>query len=359
MMNDKGFIQLNRQEIQESRLYPRGRRFTEFEAYLDLLLLACHSDTSFIKRGIEVSLKRGQLGHSIEGLADRWQWNRKTAAKFIKIKLKKYENVDSESYPKENPVTTITSLNRYDYYIRKGIKADTEMDTKTDTETDTETEPKTDTFNNHNNDYNSNNSNINEVDNDIPENRGLSFKRELSEEEQKLIEDFVDWTYSEENNFQIKKSYEETRAFIENTLRKHGYKKIYPIFSFCSEERKPWDESEQDKSAYSDFWKQVEILKHDSEIKKETEIEERISGLIEHIKLLTGKDFKNDDNTNLKNLISMGVKNNTISKYLEWLLKQIDFKNKPSELDRFTLNEIFSKDLWNSFFKNSGKKGVN
>lgn len=50
-----------------------GRKFTEFEVWIDLLLMANHQD----RQVGDVYVKRGQMLRSQKMLAKRWKWDRK------------------------------------------------------------------------------------------------------------------------------------------------------------------------------------------------------------------------------------------------------------------------------------------
>ena len=343
MKNDKGYVPINRFEIQESNLYPHGK-FSEFEAFLDLLLNAAHSETSFKVRGIEVKLKRGQIGYSFVTLATKWNWDRKTVRKFIKETLKKEENVDSKPYPKKNPVTTIITINSYDHYVRNFGNLDTKRDTKTDSKTDIER----DTFNNY---ENYENYKKNEHDNDIPENPGCNEtekeKREveLSEKEAGLIDAIISWAYDPDNNFLIEMPSEKTREQIENTIKKHGHDDIESIFLQCSEDRIPWDYGKEHKSAYGEFWASVQYLKDSKESEK---TEKRIQDIIAAVNEILKTHFDSNDceSKNLRKLLSNNANGNDIVIFLQWFKKN-GFK------DGMTLDDIFLKENWKKFLANS------
>ncbi len=346
MKSDKGYVPINRFEIQESNLYPHGKKFSEFEAFFDLLISAAHSETSFKARGIKVKLKRGQVGYSFVTLATRWNWDRKTVRKFIQETLKKEENVDSKNYPEKNPVTTIITINSYDHYVRNFENMDTKRDTKRDSKTDIER----DTFNNYEN-YENYKKNDNEYD--IPENPGCdddstsnNFNRKLSEKETDLIDNFLSWAYNPENNFKLKKSIEETREQIENTIRKYGYEDIEYYFSQCSEERLPWDNLEDQKSAYSEFWESVKLHKDKKEFEK---IKESQAAIIPMVNSILGTKFDTRGCRNFEKLLRNNAGNNDIVLFIKW------FKGNGFTESR-SFNDIFSKENWDGFLKKKEKR---
>ena len=105
----EGYIALHR-KITDNEIY-FSERFTRSQAWIDLLLLATHSEKTTYIRGIEVKLNAGELCYSQKSLADRWKWNFKTVKKFLNY-LKKREMVEI----KTNNVTTIISIKNWQIY---------------------------------------------------------------------------------------------------------------------------------------------------------------------------------------------------------------------------------------------------
>ena len=69
---DRGYIKLYR-EIDEKPLWD-DKPFTEGQAWIDLLLLACWKPRVVKIRGIKIKLNPGQLIGARQYLADRWGW---------------------------------------------------------------------------------------------------------------------------------------------------------------------------------------------------------------------------------------------------------------------------------------------
>ena len=86
-------------------------RFTKGQAWVDMLLLANHKENSFLVRGNEVIVKRGQLGWSVVKLAKRWGWSRWKTETFFLMLQKRQQIVQQKS----TVTTTITIVN-YDSY---------------------------------------------------------------------------------------------------------------------------------------------------------------------------------------------------------------------------------------------------
>ena len=76
-----GFILLKR----NYRNHPlwRTEPFGRGQAWLDLILMANHSDSSYRIRGHVVTIKRGQIGRSEEYLAKTWGWSRGKVRRFL------------------------------------------------------------------------------------------------------------------------------------------------------------------------------------------------------------------------------------------------------------------------------------
>lgn len=105
----KGYIALHR-KIMENEFY-LSEKFTKSQAWIDLLLLATHTDRTIFIRGIEINLKAGELCYSQLSLARRWKWDFKTVCKFLKL-LENRKMVET----KTNNVTTIISIVNWQEY---------------------------------------------------------------------------------------------------------------------------------------------------------------------------------------------------------------------------------------------------
>ena len=57
--------------------------FTRGQAWVDLLMLANHTDGFIRVQGMRVNLKRGDVGVSEVTLSTRWQWSRGKVRRFI------------------------------------------------------------------------------------------------------------------------------------------------------------------------------------------------------------------------------------------------------------------------------------
>jgi uncharacterized phage protein (TIGR02220 family) len=91
--------------------------FEPSRAWIDLLLLANYKDSQFRKRGNVVEVKRGQVGRSIKGLADRWGWSPGKVDRYLK-ELSEGDEPQIE-YQKSHLTTIITIIN-YERYQGDG-----------------------------------------------------------------------------------------------------------------------------------------------------------------------------------------------------------------------------------------------
>lgn len=131
----EGYIKLYRQII-DSEFY-FSERFTKQQAWDDLLLLARYNSGLVTIRGIEIYLNPGQLCYSQLSLSKRWQWDRKTVKKFLKL-LKKREMVDI----KISKITTIITINQWVLYQGDGQRKGQQKDNKRDTNKNDKNEKK-------------------------------------------------------------------------------------------------------------------------------------------------------------------------------------------------------------------------
>ena len=104
-----GWIKLHR-KITDNPLY-FSEQFNRSMAWIDLLLLANHTDNFFFKRGVRVDVKVGQVGYDLDSLAKRWKWSRGKVERFLLM----LEN-DGQIVRQKNNVTTLISIANYKEY---------------------------------------------------------------------------------------------------------------------------------------------------------------------------------------------------------------------------------------------------
>ena len=110
---DKGWIKLHR-TIRNHWLWPQ-KKFSPFEAWLDLILSANHADAQVLIDGKLICVLRGSFITSELKLAARWGWARKTVHRFLDV-LKKDKMVTTVATTKY----TAISLTNYRVYQGDG-----------------------------------------------------------------------------------------------------------------------------------------------------------------------------------------------------------------------------------------------
>lgn len=79
-----GWISLHR-SIENHWLFKENRKFSKFEAWIDILLMVNHKDKKFILGNELVFVKRGQKITSIRKLCERWSWSNNKVKNFLKL----------------------------------------------------------------------------------------------------------------------------------------------------------------------------------------------------------------------------------------------------------------------------------
>jgi len=106
-----GYIKIWR-KIRSHRSWTRPRVFSEFEAWLDLIMTAAGKEHEIIYRGDSVKLKRGELIIAERVLAERWKWNRKRVHRMIH----KYTEFGEIRVQKRDHRFTIIIIAKYGTY---------------------------------------------------------------------------------------------------------------------------------------------------------------------------------------------------------------------------------------------------
>ncbi len=98
--------------------------FTKAQAWVDLFGIANHAPGFFIKRGIQIPIKRSQTGRSELSLALRWTWSRNKVRRFLKwLKLNEMISL------KQDNKTSIITICNYNVYQSKKNEDETPNDT--------------------------------------------------------------------------------------------------------------------------------------------------------------------------------------------------------------------------------------
>lgn len=102
----------------------RGERYTRGMAWVHLITLAAWRDHSEVYRGETVFRKRGTVHCSLRWLADKWEWDRRTVARFLD-ELAADNMIQVE---KNGGGTTITIVNYDKWQPRNDVPLDVPLD---------------------------------------------------------------------------------------------------------------------------------------------------------------------------------------------------------------------------------------
>lgn len=111
-----GWIKLYR-SVLEHRHYRKNRVFSEYEAWIDMLLLANYADKVVEMEGHPIDVKRGSFITSQKKLAERWDWDKRRVVSF----LKECQEHGEVSVLTEKRWTVVTVLN-YENYQGKSVE---------------------------------------------------------------------------------------------------------------------------------------------------------------------------------------------------------------------------------------------
>lgn len=125
----QGWIKLHRQ-IKEHWLYQEQRKFTKFEAWIDILLEVNHKDNKFLLGSELVEVKRGQTITSIRQLCDRWGWSNTKVTQFLKML-----EADGMVTYKSDSKKTVLTVDNYEVYQVSGDEETTVKRRRNDGET--------------------------------------------------------------------------------------------------------------------------------------------------------------------------------------------------------------------------------
>jgi uncharacterized phage protein (TIGR02220 family) len=115
-MSQQGFIMLHR-KVQQHWLYDEKRKFSKFEAWVDMLMMANHKANKFVLGNELISLEKGQFVTSELKLMERWDWGKAKLRSFLEL-LESDGMIVKKSDRKK---TTITICN---YSIYHGFETD-------------------------------------------------------------------------------------------------------------------------------------------------------------------------------------------------------------------------------------------
>lgn len=98
-----GYISLFR-SVQTHWIYEQKRKRTKLEAWIDLLLTACHKDCEEPIGFDLIVIKRGEILTSQDSLSKKWKWDRNSVRKFLTM-LHKASMIETLSTPKYTKIT--------------------------------------------------------------------------------------------------------------------------------------------------------------------------------------------------------------------------------------------------------------
>ena len=122
----RGYIKLYRKSV-ENPLYFE-EKFTRWQAWCDLLLIANHKPGIVNIRGNLISINRGQVVHSEATLAERWKWSRWKVRRYLKY-LKTAQQIEQH----ESHIMNILTIINYDSYHQNGTTDRQQTAQQTDT----------------------------------------------------------------------------------------------------------------------------------------------------------------------------------------------------------------------------------
>lgn len=159
-----GWISLHR-SIEKHWLYEEERKFSRFEAWVDLLLMVNHADNKTMIDGKLVTVKRGQRITSLRKLGDRWNWSLTKVDAFLKLLEE-----DKMIVLKKDTKKTLVTIVNYDIYqnndLEKRHRKDSEKTVKEHRKNSEKTQKKTNNNVNKDNNVNNDNKAISSSNND-------------------------------------------------------------------------------------------------------------------------------------------------------------------------------------------------
>jgi len=129
-----GWIKVHR-KVQDHWIFKEQREFSRFEAWLDLLLCANHSEQQVIIQGVIYTVKQGESLHSLETWAKRWNWSKSKVKRFFDTLTKELMIVTTN----ETKTTRVTICNYASYQVERNAD-DTQTKRRRNAD-ETQTEP--------------------------------------------------------------------------------------------------------------------------------------------------------------------------------------------------------------------------
>ena len=111
-----GWIKVHR-KVQDHWMFKEQREFSRFEAWLDILLCANHSEQKVIIQGTVYIVKQGESLHSLETWAKRWNWSKTKVRRFFDTLTKELMIVTTN----ETKTTRLTICNYASYQVERNV----------------------------------------------------------------------------------------------------------------------------------------------------------------------------------------------------------------------------------------------
>lgn len=145
----QGYIKLQR-KIQEHWIYQEKRKFSKYEAWLDMLMMANHKPNKFVHGNELVEVDKGEFITSELKLMERWDWGKNKLRLYLDL-LEKDGMIVKKSDRKKTSITICNYCIYHHYETESGPQADQDQ---------TASGPQTDTNKNVKNDKNDKEENI-------------------------------------------------------------------------------------------------------------------------------------------------------------------------------------------------------
>lgn len=118
----EGWIKLHR-KIQDHWIYQEKRKFSRYEAWLDMIMMANHKGNRFLHGSELVEVERGQFITSELKLMDRWDWGKNKLRLFLDL-LEKDGMIIKKTDRKRTAITICNYGLYHDSETKDGPQAD-------------------------------------------------------------------------------------------------------------------------------------------------------------------------------------------------------------------------------------------
>ena len=129
---NSGWIYLHR-KLLDCSIWTDNEPYDRRSAWIDLLLLANHSDKTIIFDGQKMVITRGQYLTSVRKLSERWHWGNHRTLNYLRL-LEELEMIHRESNTKR---TLITVVNYGIYQVMGNTHSNTDSNTHDNTDSNT------------------------------------------------------------------------------------------------------------------------------------------------------------------------------------------------------------------------------